>query len=64
VAANTSFAGFPRVTAILAEDGFLPRQLSNLGDRLVYSNGILILSAVSAILVIGFKGDTMRYSSC
>ncbi len=58
VAANTSFAGFPRVTAILAGDGFLPRQLSNLGDRLVYSNGILILSAVSAILVIGFKGDT------
>jgi len=58
VAANTSFAGFPRVAAILAADGFLPRQLTNLGDRLVYSNGILLLSVVSGILVVIFKGDS------
>jgi amino acid transporter len=58
VAANTSFAGFPRVAAILAGDGFLPRQFTGLGDRLVFSNGILALSVVSGILVIAFKGDT------
>ena len=43
VAANTSFAGFPRVTAILAKDKFMPRQLFNVGDRLVFHNGILLL---------------------
>ena len=58
VAANTSFAGFPRVAAILAKDSFLPRQFTNLGDRLVYSNGILVLSLVSGILVVIFKGDS------
>jgi len=58
VAANTSFAGFPRVAAILAGDGFLPRQLTGLGDRLVFSNGILVLSVVSGILIVAFKGDT------
>jgi amino acid transporter len=58
VAANTSFAGFPRVAAILAKDSFLPRQMTNLGDRLVYSNGILALSVVSGILVVAFRGDS------
>ena len=58
VAANTSFAGFPRVAAILAGDRFLPRQLTNLGDRLVYANGILILSGVTAILIVVFKGNS------
>lgn len=58
VAANTSFAGFPRVTALLAGDGFLPRQLTNLGDRLVYTNGIVLLSACTAGLIILFGGDT------
>jgi amino acid transporter len=58
VAANTSFAGFPRVAAILAEDGFLPRQFNSLGDRLVFSNGILALSVVSGILIVVFNGDT------
>jgi len=57
VAANTSFAGFPRVAAILAGDGFLPRQLTGLGDRLVFSNGILVLSVVSGILIVAFKGE-------
>jgi amino acid transporter len=58
VAANTSFAGFPRITAILASDGFLPRQLTGLGDRLVYSNGIILLSLATAILIIVFRGDS------
>ncbi|MCC7354374.1 MAG: APC family permease [Anaerolineae bacterium] len=58
VAANTSFAGFPRMAAILAKDGFLPRQLTGLGDRLVFANGILALAAGTAILIIAFRGDT------
>ncbi len=58
VAANTSFAGFPRVAALLATDGFLPRQLTNLGDRLVFANGILLLATVSGGLIIAFGGDT------
>ena len=57
VAANTSFADFPRVSAILAKDGFLPRQFTGLGDRLVFVNGIVILAAATAILIIGFHGD-------
>ncbi len=58
VAANTSFAGFPRLTAILAADGYMPRQLTNLGDRLVYTNGILILALATGGLIVLFKGDT------
>ncbi len=58
VAANTSFAGFPRVAAVLAQDGFLPRQMTSLGERLVYSNSIMALSFVSGILVIAFQGDS------
>ncbi len=58
VAANTSFADFPRVAAILAGDGFLPRQLKGLGDRLVFANGIILLSAATAGLIIIFRGDT------
>ncbi len=58
VAANTSFAGFPRLAAILAADGFLPRQLTGLGDRLVYSNGIVLLTAATAGLILLFGGDT------
>ena len=58
VAANTSFADFPRVASFLAQDGFLPRQLGNLGDRLVFSNGILLLAAGTAGLIIAFGGDT------
>ncbi len=56
VAANTSFAGFPRVGAILAGDGLLPRQLSGLGDRLVFSNGILVLAGATAALILFFGG--------
>lgn len=58
VAANTSFAGFPRVAAILATDGFLPRQFKGLGDRLVFVNGILILAGATAALIIGFGGNS------
>jgi amino acid transporter len=58
VAANTSFADFPRVAAILAKDKFMPRQLFNLGDRLVFHNGILLLIILTAILIIAFNGDS------
>ncbi len=58
VAANTSFAGFPRVTAILAQDKFMPRQLFNVGDRLVFHNGIILLIILTAVLIVGFNGDS------
>jgi len=58
VAANTSFAGFPRVTAILAQDKFMPRQLFNVGDRLVFHNGILLLASLTAALIIAFNGNS------
>jgi amino acid transporter len=58
VAANSSFAGFPRVASIMARDGFLPRQLSSLGDRLVFNNGILALAVVTGGLILAFEGDT------
>ena len=58
LAANTSFAGFPRLASIMAKDRFLPRQLYNLGDKLVYSNGIVLLALMAAVLIVVFKGDT------
>lgn len=58
VAANTSFADFPRVAAIVAGDGFLPRQLRGLGDRLVFTNGILLLAIAAGVLIVFFNGDT------
>jgi amino acid transporter len=60
LAANTSYAGFPRLASLLARDRFLPRQLSNLGDRLVFSNGIVLLAVFSGFLVWAFGGDTSR----
>jgi amino acid transporter len=57
LAANTSYADFPRLCYFLARDGFLPRQLSILGDRLVYSNGIIFLTVTAAVLVVIFKGE-------
>ena len=60
LAANTSFADFPRLSSLLARDRFLPRQFANRGDRLVFSNGIVILALFSSILVIAFGGDTSR----
>lgn len=58
LAANTSFADFPRVCSLLAKDRFLPRQLASLGDRLVFSNGIFLLGWVSALLLVLFGGST------
>jgi len=60
LAANTAFADFPRLSSLLARDRFLPRQFANRGDRLVFSNGIVILAIFSGVLVIGFGGDTSR----
>ncbi len=58
LAANTSFADFPRLAFFLARDRFIPRQFANRGDRLAYSNGIIILAFLSAILLVVFRGDT------
>jgi hypothetical protein len=58
LAANTSFADFPRLSSLLARDRFLPRQLANRGDRLVFSNGIISLGLVSALLLVIFHGNT------
>ena len=58
LAANTAYADFPRLASILARDRFLPRQFMNQGDRLAFSNGILILSALGALLLTVFGGDT------
>src|SRR2546430_2600241 len=58
LAANTSFADFPRLASILASDGFLPRQLANLGDRLVFANGIVVLALLSGGLVYLFRAST------
>lgn len=57
LAANTSFAGFPLLTSIIGQDGFLPRRMAARGDRLVYSNGIIVLAAVASILIILFRGE-------
>lgn len=58
LAANTSYADFPRLASLLSKDGFLPRQLGSLGDRLVFSNGIIGLSIAAIALIVMFKGDT------
>ena len=58
LAANTAYADFPRLSSILARDRYLPRQFANQGDRLVFSNGILILSAFAIVLILAFDGDT------
>ncbi len=58
LAANTAFADFPRVANFLAADGYLPRQLANLGDRLVFNNGIAALGLISILLVVLYHGDT------
>ena len=58
LAANTSFQGFPRLSALLARDRFAPRQFSNLGDRLVFSNGMLVLAGAAAALLVIYKANT------
>jgi hypothetical protein len=58
LAANTAYADFPRLASIVARDRYLPRQFMNQGDRLAFSNGILVLSLFAAILIVAFRGDT------
>lgn len=58
LAANTAYADFPRLASIVARDRFLPRQFMNQGDRLAFSNGIVILSGLAAVLLVVFGGDT------
>jgi amino acid transporter len=58
LAANTAFSDFPRLAYFLARDHYAPRQFLKLGDRLVYSNGIMILAALAALLIVVFRGDT------
>ena len=60
LAANTAFAGFPRLSAMLASDGFMPRQLTYRGSRLVYSYGIMFLGAVASVLIIIFQASVSR----
>ncbi|MCU0504081.1 MAG: APC family permease [Anaerolineae bacterium] len=57
MAANTSFNGFPRLSALLGQDGFLPRQLAFRGSRLVYSRGIVALALVACVLIIAFQAS-------
>ncbi len=57
MASNTSFAGFPRLSAILGEDGFLPRQFAYRGSRLVYSRGILVLALLACLLIVAFQAS-------
>ncbi len=58
LAANTAYADFPRLSSIIAQDGYLPRQLTTRGDRLVFSNGILFLAAAAGGLLVAFGGKT------
>lgn len=58
LAANTAYADFPRLSSFIARDGYLPRPLSNVGDRLVYSNGIILLGVLASTLLVLFNGDT------
>lgn len=58
LAANTSYFGFPRLAYVLAQDGFMPHQLTFRGDRLVFTNGIVMLGAMSILLVVLFEGST------
>ncbi|WP_425484530.1 APC family permease [Allobranchiibius huperziae] len=60
LAANTAFNGFPVLASILAKDGFLPRQLHTRGDRLAYSNGILILAGAAVALIVIYHAETTR----
>lgn len=58
LAANTAFQDFPRLSSILAKDRFAPRQLASIGDRLVFTNGIMLLSLTAILLLVLFRGET------
>src|SRR5205807_4286353 len=55
---STAYADFPRLSSIIARDGYLPRQFANRGDRLVFSNGVVFLAGAAAILIVAFGGLT------
>jgi amino acid transporter len=57
LAANTGYADFPRLSSYIARDGFLPRQLTNRGDRLVFSNGIVTLSVIAGLLIVAYNAE-------
>ena len=58
LAANTAYADFPRLSSIIARDGYLPRQFANRGDRLVFSNGVVFLAGAASVLLVLFGGKT------
>ncbi|HET8721502.1 MAG TPA: APC family permease, partial [Nitrospira sp.] len=58
LAANSAFAGFPHLSSILARDGYMPHQMATFGDRLVFSNGIMILGFFACLLLVIFQGNT------
>ncbi len=58
LAANTAFADFPRLSSFIARDNFLPRQLASVGDRLVFQNGIILLSVLAIALIVAFRAET------
>jgi amino acid transporter len=60
LAANTAYADFPRLSSIIARDGYLPRQLANRGDRLVFSNGIIGLAVLAGLLIVAFNGNIAK----
>ena len=60
LAANTAFNGFPVLPSLLGRDGYLPRQLAHRGDRLVFSNGIVLLALVAALLIVAFDAEVTR----
>jgi amino acid transporter len=60
LAANTAFNGFPVLTSLLGRDGYVPRQLAHRGDRLVFSNGILLLALVASLLIVAFDAEVTR----
>ncbi len=57
LAANTAYFGFPNLISVMAKEGYLPRQLNLRGDRLSYSNGIILLSAIAALLIVVFRAN-------
>ena len=60
LAANTAYSGFPTLSSLLARDGFLPNQLASRGDRLVFSNGIVVLALTASALIVAFHADVTR----
>ncbi|OPZ80566.1 MAG: hypothetical protein BWY76_03322 [bacterium ADurb.Bin429] len=60
VAANTAYAGFPRLAAIVAKDGYMPKSFTRLGDRLVYTSGILTLTIIAVLLIVMFEANVTR----